>query len=886
MGIIHLLSCGKLRHGFSVHLSAKILFLYGMQKLTLKPFIKFFSLLLLFSCKSSADKTNLLDTGISRELAVYRKQQVSDVTYDLSFDIPTQRDQAIPAQLVLHLQIHSLDHPLYLDFNEQKDHLVSVAVNGKTIAIEHEKEHLIIPANELGIGENKLEISFTAGELSLNRNDDFLYTLLVPARASTLFPCFDQPDIKANYLLTITAPKEWKVLCGAPETAQVEKGDYVEHRFGKSDKMSTYLFSFVAGKFDAAIKKLGDLGMQFLYRETNTAKVNASVDTVFGLHRHAVDYLEKYTGHPFPFQKLDFAAIPIFQYGGMEHVGAIQYRESTLFLDSTATENQHLGRAKLIAHETSHMWFGDLVTMEWFNDVWMKEVFANFMADKIVNPAFPHINHDLQFMLGHYPSAYGEDRTRGTNPIRQELDNLKNAGSLYGAIIYNKAPIMMRQLERAIGKDRFQEGIREYIKVYAYSNAIWDNLIEILDAKTTLDLKKWSDVWVNQSGRPIFSDSIAYDDKKRIASFEIMQKAEDGSHKVWPQQFEIAFVYPGSTLVIPVTMVGEQLSLDAAKGLSKPEHILYNYNGLGYGVFPQEMSLHTTIPNIKDEVARGYSYINSYEKMLNGDISPLQALELYKNGLATEKNELIVRLIANKIETVFWHFLTSAQQQDQQKALEHLVYDQLQSTSSSNIKKTLFGLFGAVAYSQSGKERLYQVWSKEKTIPGLRLNEDDYTAMASQLALYQHDKADEILKAARAAISNPDKQKRFDFLLPSLAADEAVRDAFFQSFKEAKNREKEAWVLSALGNIHHPLRQESAIKHLELSLMLLEEIQRTGDIFFPKAWMSGTIGHYTAGEAYVILENFLSSHPDFSPSLRRKLLQATDNLHRAQHIKR
>src|SRR6185436_19304609 len=141
---------------------------------------------------------------------------------------------------------------------------------------------------------------------------------------------------------------------------------------------------------------------------------------------------------------------------------------------------------------TSHMWFGDLVTMRWFDDVWMKEVFANFMAAKIVNPTFPEINHELRFLYSHYPAAYDVDRTEGTNPIRQRLDNLNEAGSLYGAIIYQKAPIVMRQLEALMGADTFRQGLREYLGRYAFANASWTDLIAILDARTPADLAAWS----------------------------------------------------------------------------------------------------------------------------------------------------------------------------------------------------------------------------------------------------------------------------------------------------------------------------------------------------------------------------------------------------------
>ena len=162
-------------------------------------------------------RANHLEKGISLELANYRKQQVSNVVYYLDFDIPAEKTAPIPASLTLTLMIHDLTNDLFLDFNEAKSHLKSVKVNGKKTDINHQKEHLIIDKKDIVLGENTIVISFDAGELSLNRNEEFLYTLLVPDRASTLFPCFDQPDIKANYQLNITAPKDWEVLCGAFE---------------------------------------------------------------------------------------------------------------------------------------------------------------------------------------------------------------------------------------------------------------------------------------------------------------------------------------------------------------------------------------------------------------------------------------------------------------------------------------------------------------------------------------------------------------------------------------------------------------------------------------------------------------------------------------------
>jgi len=851
----------------------------------MKPhYLIFISLIFILSCKSDNVNTSLLVEGVSKDLAIHRKKQISEVEYNLHFQIPLEKEKPIVSHLSLQLNITDLAHNLYLDFYENTDHLQSLAVNGKKVTINHIKEHLIISSNDIILGKNNIEVVFIAGELSLNRNKEYLYTLLVPDRARTLFPCFDQPDIKANYTLNITAPKDWKVLCSTHVINEIEKGDFIEHQFGRSDKMSTYLFSFVAGKFESISQSPGSFDIQMLYRETNVGKIKSSTDSIFKLHQEALIFIEEYTKYPFPFQKLDFATIPNFQYGGMEHVGAIQYRESILFLDKSATESQRLNRGKLIAHETSHMWFGNLVTMIWFNDVWMKEVFANFMADKIMNPTFPNINHDLLFTINHYSSAYSEDRTLGTNPIRQKLNNLKNAGSLYGRIIYNKAPIMMRQLETFMGSKVFRDGMIEYIKTYAYENADWNDLVEILDSKSHLDLKKWSDVWVNQSGRPILTDQITYDNNNKIVKFEIYQNAEDGSDKVWPQTFDITLIYADSTLALPVSLTAQKISLTTAIGLSKPESLIYNSNGYGYGVFPMDDSQLDIIPIINDEVARAYSYINSYESTLNGSLTPLQSFNLYKNGLKIEKNELIIKLISGKIKDIFWKYFTPEERIAHQKKLEDLVYDRLNSNIPSDIKKTLFELFQSIAYSETGKERLYQIWNKKTSIPNLLLNNDDCTKIAMNLAIFQHEKVEEILESTSASITNPDKLKKFEFLLPSLSQDISDRDTFFESFKDKKNREKESWVLIAADNIHHPLRQDSAIKHLDFSLELLEDIQRTGDIFFPKSWLNSTIGNYSSKEAYEILDNFLLSHPNYSPVLKKKLLQATDDLYRAQKI--
>ena len=397
----------------------------------------------------------------------------------------------------------------------------------------------MVPAASLVGGANTIRIAFNAGDASLNRNNDFLYTLFVPARARVALPVFDQPDLKGRWSVTLEHPAKWQSAANGAELSRTTSGDRTTVTFAETQPLPTYLVAFIAGDFKIETAERNGRTYRMFHRETDAAKVARNREAIFDLHARALEYLENYTAIPYAFGKFDFVAIPAFQFGGMEHAGKILYNASGLLLDESATQNQLLGRASVIAHETAHMWFGDLVTMRWFNDVWMKEVFANFMAAKIVNPSFPAVNHDLRFLLSHYPAAYEVDRTPGANPIRQVLDNLNEAGSMYGAIIYQKAPVVMRHLEALLGEDNFRDGLREYLKAHAFANATWPDLITVLDRRTPLDLQAWSQVWVEQPGRPTI-ETILDVKNGAITRLAFRQRDPWNRNLVWPQQLRVA----------------------------------------------------------------------------------------------------------------------------------------------------------------------------------------------------------------------------------------------------------------------------------------------------------------------------------------------------------
>ncbi|TDO20201.1 M1 family metallopeptidase [Pedobacter duraquae] len=843
-------------------------------------------ILLCFSTSTFAQpgsKSAVIENGVSLSLAKSRAALLSNIQYNINLVIPAAKSQDIIGVEQIEFDLKSVPEILQLDFKSNAEDIKSLFINGAEVGKNWKHEHLVIEGKQLIKGRNKIDIKFIAGSTSLNRNDDYLYALFVPDHARTMFPCFDQPDLKARFKLDLTVPSGWSALANGKLQDSINNGMTSTYRFSNSDKLPTYLFSFTAGKFKKVSQVRSNKPMTFLHRETDFKKIQYSVDSIFTAHLDALTFLEKWTGIPYPFQSVGFNAIPDFQFGGMEHPGTVDYKASSLFLDEGSTKDQFISRSNLISHETAHMWFGDLVTMKWFNDVWMKEVFANFMADKVTEKLMGKSTFDLKFLQDHYPAAYGVDRTLGANPIRQQLDNLQDAGSLYGNIIYHKAPIMMRQLESMMGADKFQQGIREYLTTFAFRNATWDDLIGILSRKTSRDLYAWNKVWVNQPGRPVFSYKMDIRDNK-ISHFSITQVAESGSQRTWPQSFTLKLFYPGSTRTIVVNMTNQTLEIDSMLGLDKPQYILFNADGTGYGLFPEDPLLFKDAFARNSALERASIYINAYENTLSGNTNkPEDLLELFKKCLILETNEMNLKVITGYINNLYWTYLLPEDRAKQSVGLETILWNAMEAQSAANNKKILFSAYQSVYLSANAAKNIYNIWQLQSPPKGIKLTEEDYISLALSIAL-KTDTATNILTQQIGRMNNQDRKDRLTFLIPALSADPGERERFFYSLKERKNRQKESWVTTGLGYLHHPLRQSTSIKFLSESLDILEEIQATGDIFFPQSWLASIFGSYQSPEAYQVVAGFLAQHPNYNPKLKDKILQSTDNLRRASKL--
>lgn len=749
-----------------------------------------------------------VEPGVSVKLAQERAARISDLRYELSFRIPESLEEPCSGEVKVRFNL-SLKGELQLDFRPGAEAVRQLSVNGREIRPDVRNEHIVIPRKALQKGANELAISFVPDDASLNRRPEFLYTLLVPDRARTLFPCFDQPDLKARFSLTLDIPEEWAAVAnGAKRDEKVEQGRK-QLRFQETDLLPTYLFSFVAGRWNTATFDRDGQPVSIYYRETDPAKL-AQLPEIYRQIDAALDWMEDYTGIQMPFPKYDCVIVPGFQFGGMEHPGAILFNENRMFLGEAPTDVELLSRTDLISHETAHLWFGDAVTMEWFDDVWTKEVFAGYFASAITRPLFPDVDYRTLDFRNFNVRAYEEDRTAGTTPIRQRLDNLQDAGLLYGNIVYDKSPVVMRMLADTLGAEAFRNGLQVYLNRYRYGNATWPALIAILDQYTDADLKAWSHRWVDESGMPEYPES---DD-------------------------------------------------------------LPNLSALGYGYYPMSekavAAALASVATLEKPYQRLSTLANLYENMLHGRVASGQLLSCLSDELRTERDPLVAASALGYLGELRRH---------SPDEVEAMLYELARSRQiPAQVQLSAFRNLAHLHRNPAIEEELWQIWRKQRPWPGLELSAEDYNTLACELALRRPSDLEEIHSVQRGRITRSDRLARFDYVWPSLSPDKAVRDSVFTSLLEPENRSTEPWVQESLRLLNHPLRQNEALDYLVPALDELREIQRTGDIFFPKNWIVATLSGHDSPEAAALVRGWLEAHPAYPTLLKNKILQAADPL--------
>ncbi len=847
-----------------------------------KLYLLFYLLsLVFFTCNSNGDVVSpeVLVRGVSKELADYRSENVSSLSYDLHFNLPAEIDKQVTGDVEIRFMCKEKTS-IIVDFTSEV--VGDIVVNGELVECVIENEHIIIPKKSIEKGENSIFIEFKSEDRSLNRRDDFMYTLLVPDRARTLFPLFDQPNLKAKYTLSLTQPEEWIAISNSSasreETAKETDG-YTTIYFEETEPISSYLFSFVAGVFEYVTTTHKGREHKIYHREKNEANIK-QFDAIFNELFVSLDWLEEYTGVKYPFSKYDMVLIPGFQYGGMEHIGSTIYNAKTMFLSPTPTINERVRRAKLVAHETAHMWFGDLVTMAWFDDVWTKEVFANYFAAKIIAPLFPELD-EKQGMITYFTYAYDEDRTVGATAVRQELDNMQYAGLVYNNIIYNKSPIILNMIANMMGEAPFRMAICEVLKKHAYSSASWEDWIMVFDSHTDIDLVNWNKSWMYEKGMPHISIKNI-DNEVTITQADIRNKGVFWEQKVTfraisaeneQREYTINLKDKSATLKIDFTS----------------KYIIPNSDGNGYGYFEiDDNSANYLMDNFSDissSVERRITLINLYNNvLLDTNIKPELFIESMLKALAQEKDALVFSTILDYINNVYKIYTEPRCGKESYKLLgekmDKSLWDMFNKAENPSIKATTFKTIYLSLFTQQSAKKIYDYWQDKREPQGVRLGERDYIDMSLYLAIYYPERADEIVDEQLKRIYNPDLKREYEFVSKAVAPTAERRDIFFKSLLKEENRSIERWTLKALGLLTK--KRDGFIdrnSYIAPALEVLPTIQQTGDIFFPQQWCTALLKGYNNREAYIEVNKYLKNNTDLHPMLKSKLLIAAGHLY-------
>lgn len=817
-----------------------------------------------------AEAVSYPDRGVSEGLASERKNKISSLSYTITFDIPSDQQKEIYGKADIEFSYQPVENGwLILDFKTKGNSVGKVIVNDETVEPTVVNEHIIVPDSCLRKGHNDVTVEFMSDDRSMNRRADLLYTLFVPDRARTVFPCFDQPDLKAKFNLNLIIPEHWKAVSNTVVVSECELGEGRKIiKFGETEPLSTYLFAFAAGKFEyvAGVPENGNIGVY--HRENDSLKV-AQIPEIVRQINYSLNWLETFTGVKYPFVKYDIVILPGFQFGGMEHTGATFYNDTRMFLGRNATPEDEMRRTSLIAHETTHMWFGDYVTMEWFNDVWMKEVFANYFAAAITRELLPEFDHDLEWMRTYSTAAYSEDRSSGGTSIRQKLDNMKNAGLIYNNIIYNKAPLMLEKLVEIIGEERFRDAIREYVVTYGYGNATWDDLVEILVRNAGNDVEQFSRAWVYCPGMPVVSFS------KKGAKIAISQTDSREGNVFRRQQFTIALIdSEGRVEEIEVVMPGDGSIGEVEIPLSmidKDFTIVPNFNGKGYGLFLTENGNFLKLLDLLKSgkalqwsgVSRFATFQNLNENWLFGKIDTEKWVDVILSSIKTEKDPLgAATLIGYLVEPMM------TMENDERMTFEKQLMEIAETHDSKSVRTSAMRRLIENAISPDILMTLMEIFENgESPI----LNERDFMDLSWQLALCFPDKSGEILSKQRQRLTNQDRIAEYDFVSRAVG-DRPMRDSLFLELLTPEGQSVEPWAISAMSLLCCPRLGEEPIERIRPALDKLETIQTTGDIFFPANWCKALLGKQRSAEAQKIVTVFLKENELMNPLLKNKIL--------------
>jgi aminopeptidase N len=653
--------------------------------------------------------------------------------------------------------------------------------------------------------------------------------------------------------------------------------------------ISTYLIAFAAGPWTRASSTRTHRTINVYVRRSRAAE--ADLDTLLALNHRALEWMERYFGRPYPFEKFDFVLAPAFPFGGMEHPGAVFYNEDRFIFRERPTLPQRLNRFATILHEVAHQWFGDLVTMRWFDDLWLKEGFATFMASKALADIDPGADAWKTFYLSNKPPAYAVDQTAGTRPLWQELANLDQAKSNYGAIVYNKAPSVLKQLDYLVGDSAFQVGVQRFLNQHAYGNATWQDLLGAIGHAAHRPLEGFGRDFMLRAGMPIVEQQLTLRDGK-IARLALTQRPAKplSGNLPWVERTEVLLFYSDRPpMRIPVELRSRRTEVAAATGKPAPDFVFANARDYGYFLLLLDpASVHAlengALARVDDPFLRAMLWGALWDQVRNYRMLPERFVRLALRTLPRETDEQVVPFVLARLGRAVSAYLLPRARDSIHLDVERMLWDAAGDKSRPyGIRKAYVDAFIDLAASPDGIAKVDTLFSAD-SVAGEPLKDPTRWDIATRLLELGAPEAEARYAEQVKRDTTADGRRRAFIAAAGRPSAETKRTYFTRYFADASLNED--WASGSLSEFNALEHQALTFPYMRPALDSLPFIQAHRRIFYLETWLAAYMRGQTGDSALRVVRQYLADNPRLPLDLRRKVLQHADELERTVRIRR
>ncbi|WP_411142513.1 aminopeptidase N [Streptomyces sp. x-80] len=616
-------------------------------------------------------------TNLTRDEAQRRARLLSVDAYEIDLDLSgAQEGGTYRSVTTVRFDAAEAGADSFIDLVAPAVH--EVVLNGRALDVAEVFQDSRIALAGLPAGRNELTVvadcAYTNTGEGLHRFVDpvdeqaYLYTQFEVPDARRVFASFEQPDLKATFRFTVTAPEGWTVISNSPTPEPSGPGGTV-WRFAPTPRISTYVTALIVGPYHSVHSSWeGPDGRSVplgIYCRPSLAE-HLDADEIFAVTRQGFDWFEEKFDYAYPFGKYDQLFVPEFNAGAMENAGAVTIRDQYVFR-SKVTDAAYEVRAETILHELAHMWFGDLVTMEWWNDLWLNESFATYtsIACQAYAPGSKWPHSWTTFANSMKTWAYRQDQLPSTHPIMAEIRDLDDVLVNFDGITYAKGASVLKQLVAYVGMDEFFKGVQAYFKAHAYGNTRLSDLLGALEKTSGRDLATWAEKWLRTAGINILRPEIEVDATGAITSFAVRQEAPalpagaTGEPVLRPHRIAIGcYDLKDGKLVrtsrIELDVDGELTEVPFPKGTPRPAVILLNDDDLSYAkVRLDEESLKTVTAHLGDfteSLPRALSWASAWDMTRDGELATRDYLALVLSGIGKETDIGVVQSLHRQVK--------------------------------------------------------------------------------------------------------------------------------------------------------------------------------------------------------------------------------------------